>query len=367
MLSEMISARAIPEIPAVPAEEWEKVRASYREILLREEYGQPVPEPTEEWFEEKPMGYYNRAFCAEKANYREVVAHTVVNGREFSFPFYAIYPADTTKKYPFIVNQEFQPGLFPKCTPTEEIMDNGFAMFLLCYKDVATDDEARDFTAGLAGLVTPPGERKGDATGKLCMWAWANSRVLDYALQQPYVIPESAAVIGLSRLGKTALLTGMLDERFRFVISSGAGCSGDALAAGSTGETIKWITDPTRETPAWFCPNYYRYAEELPKEFDQHMLLATIAPRTLILGAAAKDRGADPLSQFLSGYAASRAWENLGLRGLVCPDREPQIGDNFDEGGVCYHLRAGGHYQNRLDWHIYLATIRKKLGLPDPA
>ncbi len=368
MLSEMLAERRIPEIPVVSPEEWGKIRAAYREILLREEYGRPVPEPEEEWFEEKPMGYYNRAFCAESANYREVVAHTVVNGKEFSFPFFAIYPKDTTKKYPFFVNNEFMPGLFPKCTPTEEILDNGFAMFLLCYKDVVSDDEARDFTNGLAGVVTPPGERDADpeATGKLCMWAWANSRVLDYALRQPYVMPESAAVIGLSRLGKTALLTGMLDERFRFVVSSGAGCSGDALANGSTGETIRWITDKTRETRAWFCPNYYKYAEELPREFDQHMLLATIAPRTVILGAAENDKGADPLSEFLSGYAASPAWESHGLRGLVCPDRQPQVGDNFDQGGVCYHLRAGGHYQTRFDWHVYMETIRKKLGIPAP-
>ena len=93
------------------------------------------------------------------------------------------------------------------------------------------------------------------------------------------------------------------------------------------------------------------------------MLLATIAPRYVLVGAASEDAWADPISEFQCCFAASQGWRNLGRIGLVAPDRNADVGENFDEGTVCFHMRPGKHYMSRIDWNIYMATIRKKMKL----
>ena len=56
-----------------------------------------------------------------------------------------------------------------------------------------------------------------------------------YALTLDGTDCKNVAILGHSRLGKTALFTGMMDERFTHVFSNNAGCAGDAIARGGTG------------------------------------------------------------------------------------------------------------------------------------
>ena len=63
--------------------------------------------------------------------------------------------------------------------PTEEIIDNGFAVLSFCYNDVTRDNN--DFTDGIAGILYENGKRDVDSAGKIAMWAWAAQRVMDYA------------------------------------------------------------------------------------------------------------------------------------------------------------------------------------------
>ncbi len=79
--------------------------------------------------------------------------------------------------------------------------------------------------------------------------------------------------------------------------------------------------------------------------FDQHYLLACIAPRKVLVGSAAKDSTADPISEQLACLAASPAFEN----GFVC-DGVAKPGDEFFEGDIGYHMREGTHYFHREDW-----------------
>lgn len=356
MISEELARRSVKKIDDFDASTFSRVREEYINILCREEYGTPLPAPEKVWFEELPLDFAAKRFAASKAPKQRVIAHTIISGKEFSFPFWAIIPK-ADGKYPFIIHNDFEDLLPSKYTPAEEIIDSGFALISLCYTDITSDDG--DFTSGLAGIVTPdPAHRAPTDSGKIQMWAWANMRVMDYAMTKADKLDLSrSAVAGHSRLGKTALVTGMLDERIKYVIDNESGCSGSALAIGTAGEKI---TDITKNFPYWFCENYKKYAgvETLP--FDQHMLIATIAPRCVLVGSAADDYWADPPSQFLCCAAASKAWENLGLTGLVAPDRAPEIGDDFRDGNVCYHLRAHDHYFSRLDWNVYMEIIKNK-------
>ncbi len=107
--------------------------------------------------------------------------------------------------------------------------------------------------------------------------------------------------------------------------------------------------------PYQFCGNYLQYANrEYDLPYDQHYLLALMAPRALCVGSASLDEWADPWSEFLSCAAASKAYELLGEKGLVTPDEKPEVGTALLEGCLGYHLREGLHFFSRSDWLRYM-------------
>ena len=180
---------------------------------------------------------------------------------------------------------------------------------------------------------------------------------MDYAQTIPNLDLSKATVIGHSRLGKTALLTGAIDERFTCTISNNSGCSGAAISRGKQGETIKDIYE---RFPFWFCKNYKKYIDnEFNLPFDQHFLLASIAPRKVYVSSAQDDLWADPISEFLSCVAASEVYEKLGLKGFIYPNRLPKAGDVFHKGNIGYHLRAGKHYLSREDWINFIKFLKQ--------
>ena len=223
------------------------------------------------------------------------------------------------------------------------MVDNGFAVFSFCYNDVTMDNG--DFTDGLAGVLFENGQRKANDPGKIAMWAWAAHRVMDYAQTLGDVLDlECGIVCGHSRLGKTALLTGATDERFKFAYSNDSGCSGAAITRQKGGETVEKICN---KFSYWFCENYLKYINnEDSMPFDQHYLLSSVAPRFACVGSASEDLWADPVSEMLNCVASSSAFKN----GFVYEDRLPEIGDHFFKGDIGYHLRKGLHYFSREDW-----------------
>ena len=283
-------------------------------------------------------------FCAGKAVCHKVTVNTVINGKEFSFPFLATLPTDE-EKHPFFVHINFRDLNPDRYMPTEELVDNGFAVLSVWYNDITTDDG--DFTNGLAGVLFENGKRNDTDCGKIAMWAWAAQRILDYAETLPDKLDLSRSVVcGHSRLGKTALFAGATDERFAFSYSNDSGCSGAAIARG-TAPGGERVADICRNFPFWFCENYKKYCNnEYNMPFDQHYLVASIAPRKVLIGSASEDKWADPLSEMLCCVASSPAFVN----GFKYEDRPPQIDDKFFDGDIGYHMRKGLHYFSREDW-----------------
>jgi hypothetical protein len=186
------------------------------------------------------------------------------------------------------------------------------------------------FSTGIGSVIPIP-------SGKFAVWAWGARVVAAYLLTRKEIDPHTLAVIGHSRLGKTALLAGAQDPCFSYVIGNNSGCAGASLFRGKHGERIKEIT---QRFPFWFLPDFKQYADhedELP--FDQHQLLALIAPRYLYVTSAEEDAWSDPYSEYLGCVAASELFHKKGLDGLEGND--PHIG---------YHLRSGTHYLSRYDW-----------------
>ena len=220
-----------------------------------------------------------------------------------------------------------------------------------------TSDDG-DFTNGLAGVLYPEGKRGPTDPGKIALWAWAAQRVMDYAEAEPRLDKSRAMVCGHSRLGKTALFCSATDERFFLAHSNNSGCSGAAITREKVGERVEHII---RNFPYWFCENYKQYiGKESDIIFDQHYLIASIAPRYTYVASALEDQWADPVSEMLACVAASPAYEVQGRLGFVCENRLPEAGDEYHEGSIGYHLRSGLHYFSREDWLRLMMFVRKK-------
>lgn len=320
------------------------------ELLLKEEYG---------YLPEKPVSITATVeetvdnFSAGKAEHKKIRLTCALDRGEFSFPVYYSCPIDREKPIPCFVHINFRDLVPDIYQPTEEIIDAGYAVLSFCYKDVSSDDG--DFSNGLAGVVYPDGQQTENGCGKIGLWAWAAMRVLDYAHTLPELDHECISVCGHSRLGKTALLAGALDERFFCAFSNNSGNSGASIARNNTGETIKVITNVF---PYWFCKGYKKYADnESSMPFDQHFLIAANVPHRVYVASAARDEWACPPNEYRSCIAASSYYKNSGLNGFVYPEREAQIGDFFGEGHIGYHLRGGTHYLSREDWQQYIRYI----------
>ena len=346
MLKELLKGRQLPPLTD---------RAQMLDILQREEYGFLPPPPDAVTFTAEPMpGVTN--FCAGKATLEKVTATCTLGGKVFAFPFYAVLLTDG-KPHPFFIHINFRPDVPDRYMPTEELVDNGFAVLSFCYKDVTSDDG--DFTDGLAGVLYPNGVRGDTDAGKIAMWAWAAQRVMDYAQTLDNLDMSKSIVCGHSRLGKTALLTAATDKRFQYAYSNDSGCAGAAITRDKQGETV---ADICNKFSYWFCENYQKYiGKEQEMPFDQHYLIASIAPRYVCVGSAVEDIWADPTSEMLGCVAASPMYETCGKTGFMCEDRLPEVGDMFFEGTIGYHMRGGTHYFSREDWLKLIEFIKTKL------
>ncbi len=354
MIKKLINDRRLPDvlqtsegIKIKSSEEFKKHKEYIKSILCKYEYGEIPPNPEKTQYE---TILNDNTFCAGKVIFNKINIKTTVLGQEFSFIFDLAVPK-TKEKVPAFVLINFRNNNPDKYLPTEEICDNGFAVASFCYLDVTSDDN--NFNDKFAEIC----KKNNLSSGKIAMWAWAAMRVMDYLQTLDTIDQKNIAVVGHSRLGKTALLAGGFDERFSFVISNNSGCSGAALSRGKIGETIRDIYE---RFPYWFCREYSNFMDKegrLP--FDQHFLLALSAPRNIYVASAEKDIWADPVSEFLCCIALSDVYALYGKEGIISGNRLPKVNEVYHEGGIGYHLREGQHYLSRYDWLQYMIYIRK--------
>ena len=217
--------------------------------------------------------------------------------------------------------------------PVQEILSNGYATASFYYCDAFPDEtkEIKDFGRNPA--------RPKNGCGAINVWAMAASRVMDYLETAPGIDAQKVAVVGLSRLGKTALWAGAKDTRFAYTVVNGSGCLGArATTRNVQGEPISMITG---NFPHWFAPNCRQFVNkdaDLP--FDQHWLIAMIAPRLVAIGSAEDDSWACPSGEHAAFDLARPAWGK-------------------DRNRAHYHIRYGGHNLLVEDWIDYMGFAQR--------
>ena len=109
----------------------------------------------------------------------------------------------------------------------------------------------------------------------------------------------------------------------------------------------KWNGNPsvafTDVYPHWFAPNCGRKfaGKDYDLPFDQHWLIATIAPRLMAVGSAEDDPWTCPSGEHAGLDLARPAWGKYADR-------------------CHYFIRPGGHDICSIDWADYMAFAKRK-------
>ena len=246
----------------------------------------------------------------------------------------------------------------PTIFPLGTILARGYAVMSACYCEVSPDPTAREKDPrysqnpfAYTGVFELWGKRDNSRTDNITSlgaWAWALSRGLDLAERIPEIDARKNVVTGCSRLGKAALIAAARDERFTVCVPNQTGGGGVPLAKRNFGENVSIVN---RMFTHWYCRAYAKYAKEPWKTltFDQHLFVAAIAPRALLVqGFNAK--WFDTEGEYLSVKAASPVWKFLG-KGAMPDVPWP---DSFDTSAIGKHLgyvrRSQSHGVSAYDW-----------------
>lgn len=243
--------------------------------------------------------------------------------------------------------------------PLGMVIARGYAVMSACYCEVSPDpersvDDAADYPQEVfayTGVFSLWGRRdpvRTDNVTSLGAWAWALSRGLDLAERIPEIDAKRSVVTGSSRLGKAALIAAARDERFTVCVPNQTGGGGAPLAKRDFGENV---STENRQFSHWYCTAYAKYAEDPAKTltFDQHLFLACVAPRALLVEGF-DNAWFDPKGEYLAVRAASPVWELLCGTGLPAGPRPDMYETTAIGPRLGYVCRTEKHGLAACDW-----------------
>ena len=233
--------------------------------------------------------------------------------------------------------------------PYELAISRGYAVATICYLEIYPDFKG-DLAKRASALKIFGEEIAASDCGSIPVWTWGISRAIDCLESLREIDAKKIVLLGHSRLGKTSLFAGAMDERAAIVVTNNSGCMGSALSRRKFGETLDIMCGPVGH---WIkkSAHAYRGREEF-MPVDQHQLMALVAPRPLYVASASEDLWADPKGELLSLVEASKVYALFGARALPSMENfeieKPFMGD------VGYHLRRGKHDILEYDWSNFM-------------
>ena len=331
---------ALPDGDRISArEEWPSRSQAWRDMIVDTEYGSLPPPP--DAIEVETLCHSGVSRWPGSPRLWSYRVHCHGGAKPFSFCVKILFPS-APEPVPAIVNGDGCWWYQTDDDVARRVVDGGCALVMFNRTEMAED-------LGYAGV---PHKNKrsgglydvypGQTFGALSAWAWGCHRCVDLLYELSFIDTERIAVTGHSRGGKTTLVAGATDERITLV-NDNASCAGGSAAfryVGDGGETL----NIANVFPSWFGPGFQSYVdreEDLP--FDQHCLLAALAPRPLLLTYALDDRWSNPEGMVQCAWAASEVYRFLG------------VSDN-----LAFHLRQGKHFHAPEDWDVLLDFIRWK-------
>ncbi len=337
--------------------DWEQTR---REELLdlfrREVYGYAPPRPDNLAFR---IVESNEDALGGMATLKIVEISFSLQDKPFSFHLTLFTPNENSGKSPafLLLNHRAPENTDPSRLtisnfwPAEYAISRGYAIAAVNVAAEVDPDKPESTTGIRAFYKKYYPEPESLTWGTIAAWAWAGLRGMDYLETDPDINSEQVAVIGHSRGGKTSLWAGAQDTRIALTCPNNAGEGGPALSHRLFGE---YVSNLNSRFPHWFTDNYNAYSgKELSMPFDQHMVVALVAPRAYHGGDATSDLWADPRGSWLSLTEASKVWEMYGS-GEALKDKMPLVNDLLVHGPIAYHMREGGHNLGIFDWKLYM-------------
>lgn len=254
-----------------------------------------------------------------------------------------------------------QPSRF-RATNVEQFIAAGYGFATVYYGDI--DPDFKDgFDYGIRKEFLKPGETKpkNDEWGTISAWSWGLSRAMDYFEKDQQIDENRVALMGVSRLGKTVLWTGIRDTRFKMIIASCSGEGGAAIARRDYGENIKHMSAPSRYAYQ-FAPNYHEYSTHLEDfPFDAHSLVAMIAPRPLLLQTGSTDYWSDPKGEFIAAQEASKVYQLFGENGPEGNEMPPAGDTSLIHNKLGYYMHDGGHGTIPSDYPVFIQFMNEFL------
>jgi len=304
-------------------EDWQERRAEMLELILSIEYGHVPPAPGNVQVSE----VLESKLFFKGTVLRKKMRLTMGPENKLSTEAHLYLPQTDQEPYPLVLRF----GLDQM--PARIMNRKGYAYACFEHRELDPDTEGHD-VVGPAQAAYPDYD-----WASLAVWAWGASRVLDYLATLPEINGEQVVITGHSRTGKTALLAGVLDERFALVVPNGSGCGGAGAYRGAEKgvETLKLIALESR-WKSWLQVDFGRFGDQEARlPFDQHFMRALVAPRPVLNTDGLGDRWANPPGTQAAWMAAQPVFDFLG------------VGDR----NLC-HFRPGGHDQAPVDYKVLL-------------
>jgi len=348
------------------ADQWHNIRRpEILSLFSNLIYGR-VPEAPSPITVEFEVAQTDLEFMDSAATRKEIKIHLSNKNGRMAMHLILFVPNKASKPVPCFLKHSFQntrsdefgaallrPGKLKNGWPIGKFIEKGYALCAVYHEDLVRHNEV-DFRSGIHKLFYPKGQSfpKAHEWGVISACAWGAMRAMDYLEADQDIDHTRVAVMGHSKMGKTALWTAAQDTRFALAISAQSGCAGAALWRRKSGETLKKMV--TR-FPYWLCRNAWKFVgqeDDLP--VDQHMLLACIAPRPVYVHSSTNDTWADPRGEYLSAYHAGEIYRLLGAKTSLADQKSPAVGKAVIRSHVGYHLREGGHSIETYDWDRFL-------------